>query len=79
MQNEVTVSNATHCIALTIKGANRPFRNNFVQRSAKVITYNGKDEVLAFVTCTEDSEEPGRIYACAYSLKGKLIGCQTVN
>ena len=79
MQNEITVSTATHCVALTIKGANRPFSNNFVQQSAKIVKYNGKDEVLAFVTCTADSKEPGRIYACAFSLKGKLMGCNTVN
>jgi hypothetical protein len=77
MKNEITVS--ANNIAFTVKGKNRPFSNNFMQNSAKVVKYNGKDEVIAFVTCTEDSDEPGRIYACAFSLKGKLMGCNTVN
>jgi hypothetical protein len=79
MQNDITVSNAQHSIAFTVAKTQLPFGNNFVQNSAKVVKYNGKDEVIAFVTCTADSKEPGRIYACAYNLKGKLQGCNTIN
>jgi len=79
MQNEITISNATHCVNFFVKNTQRPFSNNFVQNSAKIVKYNGKDEVIAFVTCTADSKEPGRTYACAYSLKGKLMGCNTLN
>jgi hypothetical protein len=77
MKNDITVS--ANGIAFTVAKKQLPFGNNFLQQSAKVVKYQGKDEVLAFVTCTEDSMEPGRIYACAYSLKGKLMGCNTVN
>ena len=62
-----------------VKGDDRPFGNNFVVQSAKVVKYNGQDEVACFLLCTNDSKEPGRIYFAQYSTKGKLQECYTVN
>jgi|APFre7841882793_1041355.scaffolds.fasta_scaffold04179_2 hypothetical protein len=56
-----------------------PFGNNFVQKSAKIVQYQGTDEILAYVLCTKDSMEPGRIYACNYSMAGRLEACNTIN
>lgn len=79
MQNQITVRTATHNVNFIVKGEHRPFSNNFVQDRAKITREYGKDEVFAFVTCTADSIEPGRTYACFYTLEGKLIACNTLN
>ena len=79
MKNTITVNTATHNISFVVADAERPFSNNFVQNSAEIVQYDGQDEVFAYVTCTADSNEPGRIYACSYSLTEKLEGCNTVN
>lgn len=62
-----------------VKGSNRPFGNNFVLQRATVVQYEGQDEVEAVVLCTNDSKEPGRLYLCYFSTKGKLEGCNTLN
>lgn len=62
-----------------VKGKDRPYSNNFVVQSAKVVKYNGQDEVACFVLCTANSKEPGRVYFAQYSTKGKLQECYTVN
>ena len=36
-------------------------------------------ELVVYATATGDTYEPGRKYACFYSLKGKLEGYFTVN
>jgi hypothetical protein len=64
---------------LVIKGKNKPYSNNFVVESAKVVQYNNKDEIACFVRCTATSKEPGRIYFAQYSTKGVLQECYTVN
>lgn len=65
--------------AFVVTGHDRPFSNDFVVLRASVEKYRGKNEVICYVKCTETSNEPGRIYVCAYSTKGKLKGCDTVN
>ena len=40
-----------------VKGKNRPYSNNFVVVRAKVVQYEGQDEVECVVKCTEDSKE----------------------
>ena len=62
-----------------VKGKNKPFSNNFVVQSAKVVQYNGVDEVACVVLCTADSKEPGRLYFAQYSTDGKLQECNTLN
>jgi hypothetical protein len=62
-----------------VTGKNRPFSNNFVVLKAKIVQYNGNDEVECVVRCTANSNEPGRIYFAQYSTKGELMECNTVN
>ena len=62
-----------------VKGKQRPFSNDFVVQQAKVVQYNGQDEVACFVLCTANSKEPGRIYFVQYSTKGVIQECYTVN
>lgn len=62
-----------------VKGQNRPYSNNFVVQSAKVVQYNGQDEVACVVLCTANSNEPGRIYFAQYSTQGRLQECNTLN
>ena len=62
-----------------VKGKNRPFSNNFVVQSAKVVQYAGQDEIACVVLCTDDSKEPGRLYFVQYSAKGQLQECNTLN
>ena len=56
---------------------NRPFSNNFVLLGVKrfVRTRNGRDAVEVLVKCTQDSNEPGRVYFCTYTYKGTLMSC----
>ena len=70
--------NAAH-YTLTISKANRPYKNSFTQKRASIIQLAGEDIIDAVVVCTERSEEPGRIYACYFNTKGKLIACDTLN
>lgn len=56
-----------------------PFGNNFVMLSSKITQYKGVDEIFAFVKCTSNSYEPGRIYTVSYSFAGKMLGCNTYN
>lgn len=71
MQNTITVGSYNFAVT----DANRPYSNNFVVDFAKVVQFNGKDEVYAQVTCTADSREPGMQYYCTYSTDGELIAC----
>ncbi len=75
MQNVITCNNVT----LHIAKKQLPYSNNFVQQSATLQQYKGKDEVHAVVVCTNDSKEPLRMYSCIYSMKGVLLGCCTLN
>jgi hypothetical protein len=77
MQAQNTVSAGPYNFVVT--GKNKPYGNNFVLQSAKVVQYNGRDEVACFVLCTANSMEPGRIYFAQYSTKGSLQECYTVN
>ena len=77
MQAQNTVTAGSYNFVVT--GKNKPFSNNFVVQSAKVVQYNGKDEVACFVLCTANSKEPGRVYFVQYSTKGVLQECYTVN
>lgn len=63
----------------TVTGKNRPFSNNFIVQSAKVVQYAGQDEVACFVICTANSKEAGRVYFVQYSTAGVLQECYTVN
>ena len=64
---------------LVVKGKQRPLSNNFVVQSAKIVQYNGQDEIACVVLCTNDSKEPGRVYFVQYSTKGRLQECNTLN
>jgi hypothetical protein len=75
MQNTITVST----LSFNVAKKQRPFSNNFVQNSARIVQHEGGDEVHAYITCTANSQEPGRIYKCAYSMQGELLACCTVN
>jgi hypothetical protein len=76
MQN-VNVIYVPNVLKLNVTKRNRPFSNNFTQK--KFITINESDLVELYVTCTSDSNEPGRIYFCEYTKRGKLISCCTLN
>jgi len=79
MQNTISCNNITFKVT---RKADKPFGNNFVQLKdidARIEAYEGTDEIIAYVTCTNNSREPGRIYAVYYSMQGKLIACNTVN
>ncbi len=75
-KNIITCNNITFKVT---KRANKPFSNNFVMLNSKITQYAGQDEITAFVKCTTDSLEAGRIYACIYSTKGDLVACNTIN
>ena len=63
---------------LKVKKTQLPFSNNFVQY--KVIEQVEPSEVQAYVKCTANSKEPGRIYFVAYSkATGELLECYTLN
>jgi hypothetical protein len=62
-----------------VKGEHRPFSNDFVVQSAKVVQYAGQDEIACVVLCTDTSKEPGRVYFVQYSTKGRLQECNTLN
>lgn len=83
MQNVIsfTLPSSGKTVNFTVTGKNRPFSNNFVLMGIKrfVRTRNGRDGVEVLVKCTNDSNEPGRIYYCLFTYKGTLLGCDTVN
>jgi hypothetical protein len=60
-----------------------PFGSKFTVENARIVQYDGVDELMLRATCTEDSIEPGRIYSCIYAIKGKqkgkLLECCTLN
>jgi hypothetical protein len=73
--------NVVNANGFTIKVSKKqlPFSNNFVQYKA-IAEQHEPNEVQAYVQCTANSNEPGRIYFVAYSkTDGKLIECYTVN
>ena len=72
MQNQITCD--THVFVARKK--NLPLGNSFVQLSAHI---TAAKEIHALVQCDAHSKEPGRIYSCFYSRKGRLLGCMTVN
>jgi len=69
-----TVSAGPYSFKVT-KKQNKPFSNNFIVQSAKVVQYEGQDELEVVVKCTSDSKEPGMYYFCTYSTQGQLIAC----
>ena len=72
-----TISAASYTVEVPLN--QRPFSNNFVMLEGRVVPYAGEDEIQCVVRCTEDSNEPGREYMCAYTLAGELVGCNTLN
>jgi hypothetical protein len=64
---------------LVINDKNKPFSNNFVVESAKIVKYYGQDEIACHVRCTSNSSEPGRLYFVQYSTNGVLQECHTLN
>jgi hypothetical protein len=68
-----TVSVGSYNFVVT--NENRPYSNDFVLQIAKVVQYDGQDEVYAIVKCTANSKEPGMLYFCTFSTKGELIAC----
>jgi hypothetical protein len=64
---------------LVITGKNRPFSNNFVVQQAKIVQYDGQDELACVVRCTSNSNEPNRLYFVQYSTTGVLQECNTLN
>jgi len=75
MKNTITVNDTV----LTIAQKELPFSEPFTQLEARIVQHEGVDEVLAYVTCTAEAKQPGRMYACYYSMEGKLEGCNTMN
>ena len=77
--NANTICVPNHVVS--INANNLPFSNNFVQteyvRTER--TRNGRNAFVVVVKCTTDSREPGRLYACLYTQKGTLLGCNTLN
>lgn len=68
-----TVKNAEG-FTITVAKKQRPFSNDFTQ--IKVLESEEPDEVQAYVKCTANSKEPGRVYFVAYSkTTGALIEC----
>ena len=73
--------NVVSANGFTIKVSKKqlPFGNNFVQHKA-IAEQPEPNEVQAYVLCTANSKEPGRIYFVAYSkTTSELIECYTVN
>jgi hypothetical protein len=75
MENVITVGD----VSFKVTSKNRPFGNKFVQQQAKIVQYKGVDEVSAVVLCVKGSKEPGRLYACIFSITGEMIACNTLN
>jgi hypothetical protein len=74
-KNTVTVGSYN----FVVTGKNKPFSNDFIQQSAKVVQYDGVNELACVVLCTENSKEPGRRYFVQYNTKGVLMECRTLN
>ena len=77
MQNTVT----SPFVQFTVSKKNLPFGNTFVQRKfvRTERTRNGRNAIVVYVTCTQNSKEPGRIYMCKFTEKGTLLSCITAN
>jgi hypothetical protein len=79
MQNTISflVPSTQKAVKFTVTKENRPFSNNFTLMGLKrfVRTRNGRDAVEVLVKCTQDSNEPGRVYFCVYTYKGTLLSC----
>lgn len=60
----------------TVALSERPFSNNFTLKSINKVC---EDAVSAYVLCSKDSQEPGRIYFVVYTHEGELASCHTVN
>ena len=76
MQKQNTVS--ANGVTIAVSNTQLPYSNNFVQHST--FAQEEPNEVQAYVKCTANSKEPGRIYFVAYSKQnGKLIECYTIN
>ena len=69
----ITVNN------ISVKCKQLPFSNKFTARKVRIVQDAGVDEIHLRALCTSDSKEPGRVYACAYSLQGDLLACNTLN
>jgi len=65
----------------SIKVKEKPFNNNFTQEKyiKTIKTSNGLDAYVVVVKCTDDSAEPGRLYACTYTTTGRMLDCYTLN
>jgi hypothetical protein len=50
---------------------------DFIQQV--IAEQSNPNELWAYVLCAPNSRDPGRIYFVAYSKKGKLVECYTVN
>ena len=77
-QNTLTVTNSKNK-QITVTANKLPFGNNFVQNSAKLCKNSAGKFIAATVTCTANSNEPGRVYAVYYTMLGNLISCNTLN
>ena len=77
MENTVVTPFTT----IKVSKRNLPFGNTFVQRKfvRTERTRNGRNAVVAYVTCTPTSKEPGRVYMCVFTEKGTLLSCITAN
>ena len=64
---------------IVVNAKEGPFGNKFVIQQAKIVKYEGVDELAAKVLCTADSIEPGRIYIVNWSLDGEMLACNTLN
>lgn len=64
---------------ISVKCKELPFSNKFTASKVRIVQYKGVDEINLQALCTNDSNEPGRIYFCAYSLQGDLLACNTLN
>ena len=56
---------------------NRPYSNNFYASNVKVDEV--KKHVTLYATCSQNSNEPGRIYHCLYGMNGLLLSCESIN
>ena len=72
---QVTAQNKN--VTVTLKEL--PFGNKIVASNAKIVMYGSQEELHLTATCTAASREPGRKYACMYSLNGTMLECYTLN
>ena len=71
----------TPFVSVKVNKKNLPFGNTFVQRKfvRTERTRNGRNAIVVYVTCTQNSKEPGRVYMCTFTEKGTLLSCITAN